>query len=111
VPVLRVDHVPIKGALLGVWQAAFRPLFDFQEMNGRLFGVFNERMCEMKIIKFFVKLNRGGRAAEYVQRVDPTPIHMTTKPKLALLMGRLTAEAATNHSESPGAARSWSRYR
>jgi len=48
----------------------------------------------MKTIKFVVKLNRGGRAAEYVQRVDPTPIHLTTNRKLALLMGRLTAEAA-----------------
>ena len=48
----------------------------------------------MKTIKFVVKLNRGRRAAEYVQRVDPTPIHMTTNPKLALLMGRLTAEDA-----------------
>jgi len=48
----------------------------------------------MKTIKFVVKLNRGGRPAEYVQRVDPTPIHMTTNRKLALLMGRLTAEDA-----------------
>jgi hypothetical protein len=48
----------------------------------------------MKTIKFVVKVNRGGRAAEYVQRVDPTPIHMTTNPNLALLMGRLTAEDA-----------------
>jgi len=48
----------------------------------------------MKIVKFVVKVNRGGRATEYVQRVDPTPIHMTTNPKLALLMGRLTAEDA-----------------
>jgi hypothetical protein len=48
----------------------------------------------MDTIKFAVKLNRGGRAAEYVQRVHPTPIHMTTNPKLALLMGRLTAEDA-----------------
>jgi hypothetical protein len=48
----------------------------------------------MDSIKFVVKLNRSGRAAEYVERVDPTPIHMTTNPKLALLMGRLTAEDA-----------------
>ena len=49
----------------------------------------------MKTIKFVVKVKRRGtRAAEYVQRVDPTPIHMTTNPKLALLMGRLTAEDA-----------------
>jgi hypothetical protein len=46
----------------------------------------------MKTIKFVVKVNRGTRAPEYVQRVDPTPLHMTTNPKLALLMGRLTAE-------------------
>ncbi len=49
----------------------------------------------MKNIKFVVIVNSGGtRAPEYVQRVDPTPIHMTTDPKLALLMGRLTAEEA-----------------
>jgi len=47
----------------------------------------------MKKIKFVVKVNRGGRA-EYVRRVESTPIHMTTNPKLALLMGRLTAEDA-----------------
>jgi hypothetical protein len=45
--------------------------------------------------KFVVKVNRGGtRAPEYVQRVDPAPIHMTTNRKLALLMGRFTAEDA-----------------
>ena len=49
----------------------------------------------MKSIKFVVKVNRGGtRAPTYVQRVDPTPIHMTTNRKLALLMGRFTAEDA-----------------
>ena len=49
----------------------------------------------MKNIKFVVKVNRGGtRAPEYVQRVDPTPIHMTTNRKLALVMGRFTAEDA-----------------
>ena len=55
----------------------------------------------MKTIKFVVKVNRGGRAAEYVQRVDPTPIHMTTNPKLALLMGRLTAEDAVESLGNP----------
>jgi hypothetical protein len=46
-------------------------------------------------IKFVVKVNRGGtRAPEYVQRVDPSPIHMTTNRNLALVMGRLTAEDA-----------------
>ena len=49
----------------------------------------------MKNIKFIVKVSRGGtRAPAYVQRVDPTPIHMTTNRKLALLMGRFTAEDA-----------------
>jgi hypothetical protein len=48
----------------------------------------------MKNIKFVVKVNRGTRAPEYVQRVDPTPIQMTTNRKLALVMGRLTAEDA-----------------
>lgn len=49
----------------------------------------------MKNIKFFVKVNRGAtRAPQYVQRVAPTPIHMTTNRKLALAMGRFTAEDA-----------------
>ncbi len=49
----------------------------------------------MQNIKFIVKVNRGGnRAPEYVQRVDPTPIHMTTNRKLALVMGKFTAEDA-----------------
>ena len=47
----------------------------------------------MTNIKFVVKVNRGGtRAPQYVQRVDPTPIHMTTDRKLALVMGRFAAE-------------------
>ena len=46
-------------------------------------------------IKFLVKVNRGGtRAPQYVQRVDSTPIHMTTDRKLAQVMGRFTAEDA-----------------
>ena len=49
----------------------------------------------MKTIKFIVKVNRGGaRAPQYVQRVDRSPIHMTTNRKLALLMGKFTAEDA-----------------
>jgi hypothetical protein len=49
----------------------------------------------MKITKFVVKMNRAGaRAAEYVQRMDRTPIQTTTNRKLALVMGRLTAEDA-----------------
>ena len=53
----------------------------------------------MKNIKFIVKVNRGGtRAPQYVQRVDRTPIHMTTDRKLGLLMGHFTAEDAPNLS-------------
>ena len=49
----------------------------------------------VKNIKFVVKVNRGGsRATQYVQRVNSTPIQMTTNRKLALAMGRFTAEDA-----------------
>jgi hypothetical protein len=49
----------------------------------------------MKNTKFLVKVNRGGaRAAEYVLRIDRSPIQTTTNLKLALAMGRLTAEDA-----------------
>ena len=45
--------------------------------------------------KFVVKVNRRGtRAPEYVQRIDRTPVQTTTNPKLALLMGKFTAEDA-----------------
>ena len=45
--------------------------------------------------KFVVKVNRGStRATEYVQRIDSTPIQMTHNRKLALVMGRFTAEDA-----------------
>jgi hypothetical protein len=60
----------------------------------------------MKKTKFIVKVNRGGtRATEYVQRMDRDPIRMTTDRKLALLMGRFTAEDAVrsihNSQRSP----------
>ena len=49
----------------------------------------------MKTTKFVVKVNRSGsRACEYVQRIDRTPIQTTTNRKLALAMGRFTAEDA-----------------
>ncbi|MFY9676049.1 MAG: hypothetical protein WB817_19325 [Terriglobales bacterium] len=48
----------------------------------------------MKNIKFVVKVNRGARAAEYVERIDRTPIQMTTQRIRALVMGRFTAEDA-----------------
>ena len=48
----------------------------------------------MKNTKFVVKVNRGGLGAAYVQRIDRTPIQTTTNRKLALIMGKFTAEDA-----------------
>jgi hypothetical protein len=49
----------------------------------------------MKHYKFVVKVNRSGPGApEYVRRIDRTPIQTTTNRKLALVMGRFTAEDA-----------------
>jgi hypothetical protein len=43
--------------------------------------------------KFIVKLNHAGkRGAEYVQRIDETPVRTTNKLKLAMVMGKFTAE-------------------
>ena len=54
-----------------------------------------EDIRDMKMIKFVVRVNRGGiRVPQYVQRMEPAPINMTTNRKLALVMGRLTAEDA-----------------
>jgi hypothetical protein len=47
----------------------------------------------MKNTMFVVRLSRGGsRAPQYVLRVDRAPIQTTSNRKLALMMGRLTAE-------------------
>ncbi|HEY1801326.1 MAG TPA: hypothetical protein VGG46_10370 [Terriglobales bacterium] len=47
----------------------------------------------MKNIKFVVKVNRGGnRAPSYVQQINRVPIQTTPNRKMALIMGRLTAE-------------------
>lgn len=49
----------------------------------------------MANIKFVVRVNRGGtRAPAYVQQIDRSPMQMTTNLKLALSMGKLTAEDA-----------------
>ncbi len=45
--------------------------------------------------KFVVRVNRGG-CQQYVRRLDRTPMLMTSDRKLALLMGKLTAEDAAN---------------
>jgi len=55
----------------------------------------------MKNIKFLVRVSRGAaRAPAYVQRIDPTPVQMTTNRKLALMMEKLTAEDAAKTIES-----------
>jgi len=47
----------------------------------------------MKNTKFVVRLNRGGvRAPKYVLRIDRAAIQTTSNRKLALMMGRFTAE-------------------
>jgi hypothetical protein len=49
----------------------------------------------MNVTKFVVKVSRGGtRAPQYVERIDRTPVQMTTNRKRALVMGKFTAEDA-----------------
>jgi hypothetical protein len=58
-------------------------------------GTYNEIMKSLAITKFVVKVTRGGkRTAQYVQRADTSPVQMTTDRKLALIMGKLTAQDA-----------------
>lgn len=55
----------------------------------------------MKNIRFVVRVSRGAaRAPAYVQRIDPTPVRMTTNRKQALIMGKLTAEDAAKTIET-----------
>jgi hypothetical protein len=55
----------------------------------------------MTNIKFVVRVNHGGtRPPAYVQRIDRTPVQMTTNRKLALMMGRFTAEDAAKSIEN-----------
>jgi len=46
----------------------------------------------MKNTNFVVKVVRGTRAAQYVQRIDRSPVQTTLKRNLALVMGKFTAE-------------------
>jgi len=43
-----------------------------------------------------VKVIRGTRAAEYVQRIDRSPVATTLKRNQALVIGKLTAEDVVN---------------
>jgi hypothetical protein len=55
----------------------------------------------MTNIKFVVRVNHSGtRAPAYVQRIDRTPVQMTTNRKLALMMGKFTAEDAAKSIEN-----------
>ena len=55
----------------------------------------------MTNIKFVVRVNHGStRATAYVQRIDRTPFQMTTNRKLALMMGKFTAEDAAKSIEN-----------
>jgi hypothetical protein len=55
----------------------------------------------MKNTKFIVKIDRGStHVLEYVQRIDMTPIQTTPNRKLALVMGRFTAEDAVKSIQS-----------
>jgi hypothetical protein len=88
----------------GVQQGRVKPVAN--ERNGRqlispasclssLLSSRTHRGKSMKNTKFVVKVNRGGtRYPEYVLRIDRTPIQTTTSLRLALVMGRFTAEDA-----------------
>jgi hypothetical protein len=57
----------------------------------------------MTNIKFVVRVDRGGtRAPAYVQRIDRTPVQMTTNRKRAQIMGKLTAEDAVKSMQQSG---------
>src|SRR5579864_491454 len=66
----------------------------------------------MKNTKFVVRLNRSGVSApQYVQRIDRAPIQTTSNRKLALMMGRLTAEDRSEERRVGKECRSrWSPY-
>ncbi len=55
----------------------------------------------MTNIKFVIRVNHGDMGApSYVQRIDRKPVRMTTSRKLALMMGRFTAEDAAKSIEN-----------
>lgn len=68
-----------------------------------LFLTLSEQEAIVKNIKFVVKVKRGGTGTvEYVQRIDRSPVQMTTNRKRALLMGRFTAEDAVKSIQNSG---------
>jgi hypothetical protein len=56
----------------------------------------------MTTTKFVVKVNRvGRRTVEYLQRIDATPLRTTPTLKLALVMGKFTAEDVIKSIANP----------
>lgn len=51
-------------------------------------------MKSITITKFVVKVTRSTGTSQYVQRTDKSPMQMTSNRKLALIMGKLTAQDA-----------------
>lgn len=57
----------------------------------------------MTNIKFVLRVERGStRASAYVQRIDRTPVQMTTNRKRAQIMGKLTAQDAVKSMQQSG---------
>ena len=75
----------------GVFRASCSTEEKNVEAKNRRGGV---ELVTVKTTKFVVKVTRGTGVPEYVQRIDRTPIQTTTNRKLALVMGRFTAEDA-----------------
>jgi len=74
-----------------------RPRYPFSPVQRLLLSrTFQARQEIMKNTKFLVKVVRGTRAAEYVERIDRSPVQTTLKRNLALAMGKLTAEDVAN---------------
>jgi hypothetical protein len=75
--------------------ASFQGSYILCSMQCTFLGVQYRELRPMKNTKFVVRVNRTGtHAPQYVQRLDRTPIQTTTNRKLALVMGRFTAEDA-----------------
>ena len=69
--------------------------YDFASRNADSASTIEVTTTIVQNTKFIIKVNRGGVfGPQYVLRLDRTPIQMTTNRKLAMLMGRLTAEDA-----------------
>jgi hypothetical protein len=91
----RANHVSLWGSKCLIVGEVFGPtLVRLQKAIAKRRIRAGRRIDVMTIIKFVVKVNRGARVPAYVQRIDRSPIQTTTNRKLALIMGRLTAEDA-----------------